>query len=200
MTRMKWRWARASAKTAIVLAAYLGVTAANGDYGCLPGSYQGWFVQMPAAGPGYYFYLNDGRWGVRDMVYGLMDAGCDFDELLVGPQGWGRIGIGHISKETGGYFSPHQSHRCGVDADMLLLTANGAEQGVVVGGANYSRDRTFLYIVYYLSAHLNMSHIFLNDPALYGPLIQYSPGHEDHMHVRIYRPSGFTESICPSYG
>lgn len=193
-TRFSARPLKAVLGLALVGAFSLG---AAGDRPCLPGSYQGWFLEMPLSGPGYYFYLSDGRSGVAGLVYGLMDATSEWQRVARSQGGYPRIGIGHLSKPEGGSFPPHSSHRCGVDADIRPIANSTYEGSLNIYSGAYSRDRTYGFMVFYLAPYMPLDVIFFNDPALVGlGVIQSWPGHDDHFHVRIKRPAGFTSAIC----
>jgi len=144
------------------------------------------FIQMPAGGSGFYAYVGgDRRWGTPAMVYGLIDAAASWGGEH--PE-WDRISIGDISRENGGYFPPHASHRVGKDVDIGVITNDNSEGYSEVGWSNYSYWRNRDLIVDHLAQHLDIKVIFLNDPDIQAELgyVQEWPGHENHLHVRIW--------------
>jgi hypothetical protein len=92
------------------------------------------------------------------------------------------VGIVEISAESGGNLPPHKSHRRGVDVDIRPLRSDGKTEGVSISDAAYSRELTEA-LVGYLYEDPNVQFVLFNDTQI--ARVQYSKGHNDHLHVRF---------------
>jgi hypothetical protein len=67
-----------------------------------------WHFQRHGSGPTTCRYSDQGRWGTAGTIRHLRAAGERFQK-----EHRGRMAVGHISREHGGYFPPHASPRIG---------------------------------------------------------------------------------------
>jgi uncharacterized protein YraI len=141
------------------------------------------FIQMKASGPGFYTYqAGYRRWAKPELIYGVERAGRKWQASSSGLRP--SLGIGDISRENGGRFSPHVSHRYGVDMDARPLRKDTVRAGVTITQSAYSRANTQAYFDI-LRSELNVKLILFNDRNVRGR--QYYRGHSNHFHLRIYR-------------
>ena len=98
------------------------------------------------------------------------------------------MAVGHISREHGGFFPPHSSHRTGLDADIRPIRKGGTQCqfGASWQSASYARRGTRILIVAIRkAAPQRVKAIWFNDPVLIQKgFTDYMPGHDDHLHVR----------------
>jgi uncharacterized protein YraI len=135
------------------------------------------FIQLAAAGDGFYCYSVAGRrWGKPAMVYGLERIGRRWAQT-----GRPRMGVGDISLMNGGDISGHASHERGVDADIRPVRTSG-ESPVTRFQSAYSRTGTRELIRLH-QAEFDIVYIFFNDTAISGTTRW--PNHDNHFHVRI---------------
>lgn len=147
----------------------------GGGSGSRPVSRAG-FIQLPASGPGFYAYsASSGRWGVPRLIYAAERVGA---RLL--QEGRPRMGVGNVSKENGGAFPPHSSHRLGVDIDVRPGRTSG-EAPVTITDSAYSRERTQRMIDLF-RAEVSVRLVLFNDSGVSG--VQYYSGHHNHFHLR----------------
>ncbi|MBI4575820.1 MAG: penicillin-insensitive murein endopeptidase [Planctomycetes bacterium] len=136
------------------------------------------FIQLAAAGPGFYTYSPAGnRWGTPRLVYGLERIGRRWATRR-GP----RLGVGDVSYARGGPMAGHASHRLGVDVDVRPVRGDGQEAPVTIGQGAYSRART-QGLLDLVVAELPVTMIFFNDRQTRHT--QPWPNHDNHFHVRI---------------
>jgi hypothetical protein len=128
-------------------------------------------------------YSDDGRWGTAGTIRHLRGAGARFDKAHRG-----RVAVGHISKEHGGYFPPHASHRIGLDVDIRPVRKQGnqCKLGTTWKGEAYARLGTRLMIeAIRKAAPQRVKVIWFNDPVLIEKgYTEPMSGHDDHLHVR----------------
>jgi peptidoglycan hydrolase-like protein with peptidoglycan-binding domain len=128
-------------------------------------------------------YSDDGRWGTASTIRNIRGAGNRFRR-----EHRGRVAVGHISKEHGGYLSPHVSHRVGLDADFrpVRKDKDQCDQGTTWQGAAYARRGTRLMVeAIRKAAPQRVKVIWFNDPELVQKgITEYLAGHDDHLHVR----------------
>lgn len=125
--------------------------------------------------------------------------------------GWeGRLTIGSMSREGGGHFPPHKSHRSGRDVDIRLPRLDGSgthpRHDEVDWHATWALISSFIATdetqVIFLSRRL---HPLLRragqdmgatpaELAVIGSVVVHSKGHHAHMHVRLR--CGLDETDC----
>ncbi len=139
------------------------------------------FVRLPYSGRGYSWYCPyaSHHWGTSRMIYKIKaiankwkDWGCP-----------GNIKSGDISKQYGGYFSPHATHRYGKDADFQPMTKYGGGQ-TYVGAYNYSRYYTQKFVYAMRATSYSIRVIYFNDSRV--SYVRYASGHHNHLHLSIY--------------
>ena len=136
------------------------------------------FIQLRASGSGFVAYSSSPtkRWGKPALIYGIERVAAAW-----APTRRPRIAVGNISKENGGFFPPHLSHRNGVDADFRPMRTDG-EGAVTIYSSRYSRSRTQDLMNRFRRA-VSVRSIFFNDRRTSGT--SYIPGHHNHFHLRI---------------
>lgn len=148
------------------------------------------FVMMPERGPGWISNAgspDSQRWGVPTVIQALVRIAAE----------WQKRGnklplvYGDISLRNGGPFSPHVSHRDGVDIDIRAI--GDAAGRVVYGQQNYNRAKTREFIkliinngVHPVAVKDGKYQIGFQDPVLVNEGLSLNwPGHKDHLHVRF---------------
>jgi RHS repeat-associated protein len=128
-------------------------------------------------GEGYYSHSPpQNQFGTPETIDVIQQAGKKGSEL-----GLPEFGVGDISKEGGGPFSPHTSHQFGRDIDIWPLRTAGERGPVSVGQPLYSPDYTNQVIQIFRSDP-RVGPIYFNDTRILGTT--YYPGHYNHFHVR----------------
>ena len=142
-----------------------------------------WHFQRHSTGATTCAYSDQGRWGTAGTIKALREAGGEFKD-----SNRGRVAVGHISKEHGGYFPPHASHRVGLDADLrpIRKDKDQCELGTSWQSTSYARSGTRLLIeAIHDAAPQRVKVIWFNDPVLIEKgLTEHLVGHDDHLHVR----------------
>ncbi|MBL4846192.1 MAG: penicillin-insensitive murein endopeptidase [Planctomycetes bacterium] len=137
------------------------------------------FVALRASGPGFYSYKTPSRrWGKPQLVYGLERAARIWSQRGRRP----RIAIGDISRENGGRFRPHVTHRLGEDVDIRLIRNDGREASVSRFQSAYSRSLTRESIEI-VRSQIPTELILFNDRAI--PGVRSYAGHDSHWHYRM---------------
>jgi hypothetical protein len=93
--------------------------------------------------------------------------------------------IGQISKDGGGPFPPHKSHRLGVDVDVRPMRLDGQNEPITITDPEFDRGMTTALItLWWQKAPVQM--VFFNDPTVIAAgLSQFVNGHHNHFHVRL---------------
>jgi murein endopeptidase len=93
-----------------------------------------------------------------------------------------RLGIGNISRQGGGAFPPHSTHREGLNVDIRPVRNDRAESPVRYTDSAYSRSLTQeLVNLIHANPILSVSSILFNDAGVQG--VKWYQGHDDHLHV-----------------
>ena len=102
--------------------------------------------------------------------------------------------IGQISKQGGGKFPPHGSHRLGVDIDVRPMRTDGKNKEVTIADAEYDRALTTELIrLWWEKAPVQL--VFFNDSTVIAAgLSRFHDNHHHHFHVRL-RMKGATIRI-----
>jgi len=147
-----------------------------------------WHFQRHSSSQTTCRYSDEGRWGTAGAIRHLRGAGSRFKK-----EHRGRVAVGHISKEHGGYFPPHASHRIGLDADLrpIRKQRNQCHLGVTWQSKAYARLGTRLLIeALRKAAPQRVKVIWFNDPVLIEKgFTEHTSGHDDHLHVRYCTPA-----------
>ncbi|MBI3273054.1 MAG: penicillin-insensitive murein endopeptidase [Planctomycetes bacterium] len=168
-----------------VYSAYLssGSGGGGGGGGSSGGTSGAGFINLPASGYGWYSYVAAyRRWGTPRMVHGLETLGRRWKNGYPGPSGH-HLRYGDISLQNGGPFSPHVSHRLGVDVDMSPITTSGNGGPTSVGASSYSLHYNVKFAQLQRSV-FNVRLMLHNNSHV--PGTTYWPGHADHFHLRIW--------------
>lgn len=142
-----------------------------------------WHFQRNSASATICPYSDDGRWGTASTIRSIRGAGSRFRG-----EHRGRVAVGHISNEHGGYLPPHASHRIGLDADLrpVRKDKDQCHQGSTWQSPAYARHGTRLLIqAIKRAAPRRVKVIWFNDPVLVQKgFTEHLAGHDDHLHVR----------------
>lgn len=138
--------------------------------------------QRLGTGTGFYHYNDDGNddWGTANAIAQMKKVAVDFHAT------YGiRLGIGDISREHGGDFPPHSSHKNGLDVDIRPPRKDSVEGPCYYTDSScYSRTRA-QKLVDLLWATGQVERILFNDPYVTG--VTYASGHDNHLHVDFKR-------------
>lgn len=98
--------------------------------------------------------------------------------------------VGDLSRQGGGPFPPHSSHKNGNEADLRPFRRDGEMAPCTIFDLEYDQDTTRDFIQ--LVRESNPSAVILfNDPQLVDEgLCRFYPGHYNHLHVRLPLASG----------
>ena len=115
------------------------------------------------------------------------------------------MGVGDMSRQTGGYWSDHQTHRNGLDVDVRYVRhphtppteGENATLNIVLQPEQWDTLVTIdLLYCFGVDAQEFVDFIYINQ-ALYDLFatprpdwLQPRSDHQDHFHVRIYDPDG----------
>jgi murein endopeptidase len=158
-----------------------------------------WDLKMPEFG-----------YGTRETVLALSSAIEEVNRMFPNTP---RLGIGHLSREHGGWLRPHKSHQSGRDVDVGYYYRDGERWYVPATTENLDVPRTWALV----SALLKVSKVdyFFVDRSLHAvlraeaervgekpglvaelfdgdklnrPLMRHARGHLTHLHVRFASP------------
>lgn len=95
------------------------------------------------------------------------------------------LGVGHISKEFGGPFPPHRSHRIGFHVDVRPIRTDRANYPVSIVGstAKFYDGIATRALVRIARRHSSFKSVLFNDISIPG-VTPYS-GHNNHLHFTI---------------
>lgn len=130
------------------------------------------------------------NWGTSTAVGAMEEVGSAWDTSRYGKPSYGRL-----SRRTGGYLSPHSTHRVGLDVDVAAFNTAKSQcyTTVTYYASSYNRAATRLFIQR-IRATGQVKQILFNDPTLIREgLTVPASGHDDHLHVRFYE-TGFRDS------
>lgn len=139
---------------------------------------------LPLPSDGLYGYYDASkRYGVRDAIASLVEAGRIWKLRAKLPD----VGIGDISKLGGGQIPDHASHRKGIDVDIRPLQRNGQVGPVTYHDPSYSWELSQeLADIIHANGKLAVQFILFNDPNVHG--VQHYQNHDNHLHVRFLPP------------
>jgi len=160
-------------------------------------------VQLPD-NPGLYTRTQaNASWGASHTIEHLQRATARFRRV----SGYrGRLVIGGISRQHGGYFSPHKSHQSGRDVDVVLPRVVGdggrsidwaatwafvhtlLEDGQVTQiFLNYDRQRELYQAARAAGVAVETLDRWLQYPkGVRGPgIVRHQSGHRNHLHIRF---------------
>ncbi|MDR0469201.1 MAG: penicillin-insensitive murein endopeptidase [Peptococcaceae bacterium] len=139
------------------------------------------FVRLPQTGGIGYdtsgcseIYTGNHQWGTPYTISCIQDLGTRWNVLGYETK-YGKIPIGDISLQNGGYFPPHGSHQIGIDVD---ITTSG-----------FTQDANRKLIQEILKTG-DVVLIFYNDEVLlkeFPDIVQYYTDHDTHLHIRYER-------------
>ena len=140
---------------------------------------------LPAEGRGFTTYSREpggaDQFGRASTIRSIMDLA----EAWAGRHASPRLQFGDISRRGGGPFSPHASHRLGIDVDIRPLTNNGREEATNIHSMSYSHELT-RELVELIKQKFPNTQIFFNDRRLINlGLAKALSGHDNHLHVRF---------------
>ncbi|WP_353618413.1 hypothetical protein [Paracidovorax avenae] len=94
-----------------------------------------------------------------------------------------RFGVGNISLAGGATFSPHHSHRNGLQVDIRPLRKDGRQLPVKHGSPDYDRQATARLVACFQSTGMVRT-VFFNDGRI--PRVHPLAGHDDHLHIEVH--------------
>jgi murein endopeptidase len=115
-----------------------------------------------------------------------------------------KLYIGPISKKGGGTLCYsdgmcHAEHKDGLDIDIRPVRNDQSKGGLKFTDASYSRQLTQeLVDLAWSNRCVPVEKILFNDPAV--NRVDYSSGHDDHLHVSFKVPTGSLPAACRSTG
>jgi hypothetical protein len=165
---------------------------------------------LPASGPGYKRrHKGAGRsYGLPEMIQALTEIAANWQSTH--PNG-PRILYSDISRQGGGKFKPHSSHRVGLDVDLRLENGRSAwyekewkSDGSFKWKSNPKYSRTLtqeLSDVFnnYINGTLKVKFILFDDPQVSGVKKDKSSPHLNHFHVRFCAPAYFAAKVDKRY-
>lgn len=142
-------------------------------------------VQLPESGTGF---VTNNRGAHGEFQFGQRSS---IDAALRTATAWDGLhpnhpfSIGQISKNGGGKFPPHLSHRLGIDIDVRPLRKDGQNQPVDIDDAQYDRALTTELIdLWWTKAPVQA--VFFNDQTVIDKQLSRAvSGHGNHFHVRL---------------
>jgi len=141
-------------------------------------------MSLPEA-PGIYHFLgSDGAdrddWGRVHVIDAFVATGAAWT-------GTYRIGIGDLSRQNGGVFSPHATHQHGECADLRYVATDGETQLNLAYSSHRRRfDRAATQtLVDQLFAYGASEVLADQRSGLTGANVTFLTGHSDHFHVRF---------------
>jgi len=151
-------------------------------------------TQLPDGGVGF---VTNNRGANGEFQFGQQSS---IDAAITVAAAWDGLhpnhpfSIGQISKQGGGPFPPHLSHRLGVDIDVRPMRKDGQNEPVTIDDAEYDRPQTTELInLWWENAPVQA--VFFNDPTVIAAkLSQFVQGHGNHFHVRL-RMKGATMKL-----
>lgn len=153
-----------------------------------------WRFVTPTFGGG----LCDVNEGLADS-WGTASVIGQLERLGVRQAALGRtVAANDISRELGGDFPPHSTHKTGLDVDLRPMRADGKEcvSGCVYSTTCYDRAATRT-VISQLRESGRVKSVIFNDPTLiaeFAGFVTSAAGHDDHLHVRFCEPSHATAS------
>ncbi len=136
------------------------------------------FVRLPSSATGIFWYcsVSDHHWGVPRLISKTLTMGRQW-----APR---RIGCGDMSLPHGGYFPPHSTHQDGHAEDFEPMTTSGSGGATVVGYSSYSTyyNQRFVNLMY--STPVSVAFVLHNNSRI--SRVQYSSGHDNHLHMAVY--------------
>ena len=108
-----------------------------------------------------------------------------------------RITVNDLSRRPGGPFVPHSSHQNGLDVDVRYLRSDGRVAPLDIRQSPRDYDAlTTQAVMRVFIQRCDVSTVFVDLPSLNftndeldRPVLVQAPGHTNHFHVRLRRPS-----------
>lgn len=136
-------------------------------------------MERLSPGTGYYRYSRPSeQWGAPKTISFIERLGRLFDQLNPGQE----FGVGDISKEGGGSFPPHSSHRQGTDIDIRPLRLDDAREPVTFRNSEYD-DLATQDLVNQIKLLEPDAGILFNDRNISG--VKGYRGHDNHLHIKL---------------
>lgn len=141
-----------------------------------------WMLPQSPEEGGYYNYGTPGHGAGQYCHPNLLNF------LLGAGRRWAmldhrRFGVGNISLADGAVFSPHRSHRNGLQVDVRPLRKDGRQAPVGYGSPDYDREGTARLIECFRATGM-VRQVFFNDGRI--PRVHPMAGHDDHLHIEVH--------------
>ena len=161
---------------------------------------------LPYSGPGYESKytssdLRFNQYGRSEAILALQWIAREWQRKH--PNG-PKLYIGPISKRGGGTLCYsdgmcHAEHKDGLDIDIRPVRNDQSKGGLTFNDPSYSRQLTQEFVdLAWSNRCVPVEKILFNDPAV--SRVNYSSGHDDHLHVSFRAPSGSLPAECRSTG
>jgi hypothetical protein len=141
--------------------------------------------RMPKSGLGFTTSANDYKYGVPETIEALKAIAQEWHRRRPAIQ----FMVRDISRQGGGKFSTHASHRIGLDADVQLWVGS---QKVCMNNPNYAKWRPYVQeLVSVIRANpvLKVKTIGFTDRQVNN--VSYWAGHTCHLHIRFCMPAKY---------
>ncbi len=149
--------------------------------------------ELPSPGVGYYHFLGSDPPGVDDWSCLYLQG-----KIIGVGQSWNRsprVGIGDLSLECGGLFSPHVAHQNGLEADVRYVRSDGQEAPCSFdAGCPYDQAGTQELINFWIAQGASLILLDSRSGIPQDTVVQWATGHADHFHVRFPKPD--TDITC----
>lgn len=170
-----------------------------------------WGLNLKDKGYNYYHHYGSDAtdtddWGTGKLIYVMTNAAHNLLKKGEEEYYWetfsdftGPLQIGDMSRQNGGYFSPHGSHQNGLDYDgrYVRVDRERISLDIAWSPSDYDEAATQNMFLAFRDVFSDIQYIFVDADAL-GFDILYNnvsifndeSGHSDHYHLRIHCPSG----------
>jgi peptidoglycan hydrolase-like protein with peptidoglycan-binding domain len=159
-----------------------------------------WHFELPVFGSSLCDYSTGNgaaNWGTAALIGFLRSIAIAARSLHLGS-----MSLGDVSLETGGNILGHETHKVGLDMDILAIRHDRrACSGTNWRAATYDRAATLALIkLIRAGAPHHIKVIYFNDPVLIkAGYTVYKAGHDDHIHVRFCEAAhADPRYVCPS--
>ena len=147
-------------------------------------------IRLPVSGTGYYTYDPrtqrepgglETRWGTAHLVREIMALGAWWAHAHPNATA---IGVGDLSRRSGGTIDGHSSHQNGLDVDIRLPRRDGARGSANPGSYDRSLAQGIVDHMVGRGASLVLIGPSLDLTGPSGVVVRW-PNHDDHLHIRF---------------
>ena len=149
-------------------------------------------IRMPKSGPGFTTSNNNYKYGVPETIEALKAIAREWRKRRPDVQ----FMVRDISRQGGGKFSTHKSHRIGLDADVQLWVGR---QKVSSTHSNYAKWRHYieeLALIIRRNPALPVKRVWFQDKARRTKNVDHTDsGHTRHLHIRFCMPANYGSQL-----